>query len=447
MRGCRRHYSTVMRNAWANSGNRKVQNFCVVRAAEFRLRYVISYCQLWCIDQRHLETIRYIQPAAPRSSAILGAACSNASAVLFFLRPVLSLLDRSAPGVAARAHQHQDAGEKEVDAMDAALGLLGLGSPCVITLEFDGPPDRPYVSQTIPTSAHDQASDQLRHSGGTLSTLDDANAKPPTGALPLFSETETVGGRVTIAVDDGKSVQHRGIMVEFVGVIEMLYDRDRSQEFTSLVRHLDDPGMLSGTRQHVFAFTNVEKAYDTYAGINVRLRYFLRVTIQRAQYTPDIVKEFDMAVRHYSSAPDANTPIRMEVGIEDALHIEFEYNKSKFHLQDVVIGKIYFLLVRIRVKRMEVEIRKRESAGSGANVYNETDTLMKFEVMDGAPVRAESIPVRMFLSGCPMLTPTYRSVNNKFSVKYYLNLVLVDEDDRRYFKQSEITLYRQGREG
>ena len=27
-------------------------------------------------------------------------------------------------------------------------------------------------------------------------------------------------------------------------------------------------------------------------------------------------------------------------------------------------------------------------------------------------------------------------------MKYYLNLVLVDEEDRRYFKQQEITLYR-----
>jgi vacuolar protein sorting-associated protein 26 len=36
----------------------------------------------------------------------------------------------------------------------------------------------------------------------------------------------------------------------------------------------------------------------------------------------------------------------MEVGIEDCLHIEFEYNKSKYHLRDVVVGKIYFLLVR-----------------------------------------------------------------------------------------------------
>lgn len=40
------------------------------------------------------------------------------------------------------------------------------------------------------------------------------------------------------------------------------------------------------------------------------------------------------------------------------------------------------------------------------------------------------------------LTPTQKNVSNRFSVKYMLNLVLVDEEDRRYFKQQEIQLYR-----
>ncbi|KAL4134459.1 hypothetical protein PRIC2_004759 [Phytophthora ramorum] len=73
--------------------------------------------------------------------------------------------------------------------------------------------------------------------------------------------------------------------------------------------------------------------------------------------------------------PPVDRSIKMEVGIEDCLHIEFEYDKSRYHLKDVVIGKIFFLLSR-------------------------------------------------------------------FSVKYFLNLVLVDEEDRRYFKQQEITLWR-----
>lgn len=49
-------------------------------------------------------------------------------------------------------------------------------------------------------------------------------------------------------------------------------------------------------------------------------------------------------------------------------------------------------------------------------------------------MRGESIPIRLFLNGYD-LTPTMRDINKKFSVRYYLNLVLVDEEDRRYFKQ------------
>jgi len=36
---------------------------------------------------------------------------------------------------------------------------------------------------------------------------------------------------------------------------------------------------------------------------------------------------------------------------------------------------------------MELAIIKRESTFSGSNVYHESDTALKFEVMDGAPVR------------------------------------------------------------
>lgn len=45
----------------------------------------------------------------------------------------------------------------------------------------------------------------------------------------------------------------------------------------------------------------------------------------------------------------------MEVGIEDCLHIEFEYDKSAYHLQDVVIGKVRCPIGQgstVRVRRM-----------------------------------------------------------------------------------------------
>jgi len=348
--------------------------------------------------------------------------------------------------------------------MDAALGILGLSAPCVISIEFDGGESRRAVVVAESRAHGGGGGSNHHHQSGftgnvsngiqgnsTASMSGSSTVSGNTGkqsgvrTIPLFGKEETVSGVITVAPREAsKALTHLGIRVEFVGAIEMLYDHENSHEFTSLLRDLDDPGSITSARTYSFAFPQAMKAFDTYSGINVRLRYFIRVTVLRAQYTPNIVREFDLAVRHVQKEPTdvPSAPIRMEVGIEDALHIEFEYNRSRYELRDVVIGKIFFLLVRIKIKRMELEIRRRESAGSGSSVYNETDVIAKYEVMDGAPVRGESIPLRLFLSSFPSLTPTYRAINNKFSVKYYLNLVIVDHEDRRYFKQAEIVLWR-----
>ncbi|TRY94143.1 hypothetical protein DNTS_028137 [Danionella cerebrum] len=222
----------------------------------------------------------------------------------------------------------------------------------------------------------------------------------------LFYDGETVSGKVNVTLKTpGKRLEHYGIKIEFVGQIELYYDRGNHHEFVSLVKDLARPGELSQSQSFDFEFTHVEKPYESYTGQNVKLS-----------------KELDIVVQTLCTYPELNSSIKMEVGIEDCLHIEFEYNKSKYHLKDVIVGKIYFLLVRIKIKHMEIDIIKRETTGTGPS---------------------ESIPIRLFLAGYE-LTPTMRDINKKFSVRYYLNLVLIDEEERRYFKQQEITLWRKG---
>ncbi|GAA5965080.1 hypothetical protein JCM21900_002977 [Sporobolomyces salmonicolor] len=257
---------------------------------------------------------------------------------------------------------------------------------------------------------------------------------------PVYFDGEAVRGQAIVRVKDGKPIKHDGIKVEFVGSIELFYDRGNHYEFLSLVQELATPGEMRTAQAFDFEFKNVEKQYESYHGINVKLRYFVRVTVSRRM--ADVVKERELWVHSFRMPPDTNNSIKMEVGIEDCLHIEFEYNKSKYHLKDVIVGKIYFLLVRIKIKHMELSIIRRETTGAVPNQYNESETITKFEIMDGAPVRGETIPIRLFLGGFE-LTPTFRDVNKKFSTRYYLNLVLIDEENRRYFKQQEITIYRQ----
>ncbi|PTB69923.1 vacuolar sorting protein [Trichoderma citrinoviride] len=305
---------------------------------------------------------------------------------------------------------------------------------------------------------------------------------------PLYMDGESVKGAVTVRPKDGKRLEHTGIKVQFIGTIgthlnhydqspgptrggsrrsssslaglltpswsapairlglqqqrrhhltdglvEMFFDRGNHYEFLSLNQELAAPGELQHPQTFDFNFKNVEKQYESYNGINVKLRYFVRVTVSRRM--ADVIREKDIWVYSYRIPPEMNSSIKMDVGIEDCLHIEFEYSKSKYHLKDVIVGRIYFLLVRLKIKHMELSIIRRETTGAAPNQYNESETLVRFEIMDGSPSRGETIPIRLFLGGFD-LTPTFRDVNKKFSTRYYLNA-------RRYFKQSEIILYRQ----
>ncbi|ORX44602.1 vacuolar protein sorting-associated protein 26, partial [Hesseltinella vesiculosa] len=290
--------------------------------------------------------------------------------------------------------------------------LFGLSNPVDIQVEFNGEKERKHLDVKVDKDQRE--------------------------SMPVYLDGEAVSGKAVIRVRDGKRFEHNGIKVEFVGSI------GKSHEFLTLSQELAAPGELRQTTSFDFEFKNVEKQYESYNGINVKLRYYVRVTVARR--LADLIRERDMWVLSYRMPTEVSNSIKMEVGIEDCLHIEFEYNKSKYHLKDVIVGKIIFLLVRIKIKTMELSIIRRETTGALPNVYNESETVTRFEIMDGAPVKGETIPIRLFLGGFE-LAPTFRGksqshVNKKFSTRYYLNLVLIDEENRRYFKQQEITMFR-----
>ncbi|TRY53156.1 vacuolar protein sorting/targeting protein 26 [Cryptosporidium tyzzeri] len=264
----------------------------------------------------------------------------------------------------------------------------------------------------------------------------------------IFSDGEDITGVAIVAIKPGRKLDHQGIRVEVIGQIDVIYDQSSSYDFFSITKDLEHSGSLFETKQYKWKFNAVDKPYETYYGTNIQLRYFVRLTVLRA-YASNIVKEVDFVVQNLSNGIPSSISeknkiqdgIKMEVGVEGCLHIELEYDKSTYHLKDVVIGKVYFSIVRLKIKYMEIDIIRLETCGSGPTAITETEVLSKFEIMDGAPAKQETIPLRMYLCGCD-LTPTYKNLQNKLSVRYFLNLIIVDEEDRRYFKRQEITLWR-----
>ena len=257
--------------------------------------------------------------------------------------------------------------------------------------------------------------------------------------LPAFYDKEHVTGAVQVNLTS-KSFDHNGIKIMLLGLIQSTTDKKNESQFITLTKELCPAGKLvNQNNKFPFAFNNVEKQYESYRGIEFNVRYILRVIISCSLRNLTWEREFGVARPETKEIlTTLNDPIRMDVGIEDWLHLSFELDRTKYSTKDVITGRVTFKTVSMKLKLMLLQIIRRETIIGGEM---DNAVLCKFEIMDGGPIKNEIVPIRFFLSPYE-LTPTYINVNNKFSVRYYVNMVLFDDKDKRYFKQHEIVLYR-----
>ena len=257
--------------------------------------------------------------------------------------------------------------------------------------------------------------------------------------LPAFYDKEHVSGAVQVNLTS-KSFEHNGIKIILLGLIQSTTDKKNESQFITLSKELCPAGkLINQNNKFPFVFNNIEKQYESYRGIEFNVRYILRVIISCSLRNLTWEREFGVARPETKEIlTTLNDPIRMDVGIEDWLHLSFELDRTKYSTKDVITGRVTFKKVSMKLKLMLLQIIRRETIIGGEM---DNAVLCKFEIMDGGPIKNEIVPIRFFLSPYE-LTPTYINVNNKFSVQYYVNMVLFDDKDKRYFKQHEIVLYR-----
>ncbi|KAL7695974.1 vacuolar protein sorting-associated protein-like protein [Lotmaria passim] len=272
----------------------------------------------------------------------------------------------------------------------------------------------------------------------------------------LYSWREPVKGRVVLT-PNGTSYTHRGVTVELIGVASTFRDLEEKNVFLQQERHFE-PDTINQPTPFEFIFS-APKEHESYRGIYAKVTYFVKATIKQ-RFKDAVIKE-EVWVHRADDALSESQPdtsahmnyfretsfgpesIAMDVGVDNLLHIEFRYNKKIFHMTERVLGKVTFKVADMEIAYGEVGLLRKEFLQPGqAEESMEQETLQKFEVMDGTPIVGEVVPIRLYLKSIPRLTPTFQNVETLFSVRYYLNLVLVSQDGKRYYKQQEIQLYR-----
>jgi len=188
-------------------------------------------------------------------------------------------------------------------------------------------------------------------------------------------------------------MEHTGIKIELTGQIEQNTDKKNPSRFISMTRDLEPAGIISNEITNInFDFKNVEKQFETYRGNNISVKYTLKVSVLAK--IRQVFQECEFAVinpQDPSSLETENQPIKLEVGIEDWLHLVFDVNRNRFSLRDCITGQVRFKKVGLRLKSMELQIIKKEIIGAGSMAQAETDVITRFEIMDGAPIKSKKI--------------------------------------------------------
>ena len=276
---------------------------------------------------------------------------------------------------------------------------------------------------------------------------------------PTFYGSEPIKGSIQISLNNSQKLKHSGIKIELIGEIDIHINDNETENplnnnqfnrFLSLTNNISKQGTLNKEiNLFNFEFKGVEKQYDSYRGKKFSIKYILLVTINIG--LSSVTKEKEICIFNCDrnlkkinklfKNEDINNKVKVEIGVENLLHVCFELDRKNYHLKDVVTGKISFKKINLELENMSLKIIKIESL---FGKEGEIEPLGIYEIMDGSPSSTEDIIYfKMYLKGYNNLSETIKNeINNNINVSYYISLEICDTENRNFFKKIEINLFR-----
>ncbi|EAL46790.1 vacuolar sorting protein 26, putative [Entamoeba histolytica HM-1:IMSS-B] len=259
-------------------------------------------------------------------------------------------------------------------------------------------------------------------------------------SLLVYSRGDDLKGKVLITLrDPSKQIQHQGIVISLVGLIK-ISPLNKTYQFYEENIEPSRGGIIFQEKTLIpFIFEQPFKNYETFIGDSIKLQYFLRIQIN-TKYPPRPYFEKEiyvsLPIEKIPLSPSINCEVRVDRIIQCSLHLRKSNYKT---VGDLILGDIILRNIKIVLSGIEIHLVRKECWNG--NTEKSVSIVKRFEVMDGAPIKGEKIPIRIPLRGVP-LTPSYNNIGGLFSTEYFISVVVIDSDGRRFFSETLIKLYK-----
>lgn len=243
----------------------------------------------------------------------------------------------------------------------------------------------------------------------------------------IFCQGDYIKGKIFPSVD----VSFTTIEANLLGQIRVKSD-DHLDLFYKVHFNLNHKGKIKANEFKEFQFEPSNVTVPSYYGTHYDVRYIVQILLinnEKVVMTADAPIYFLIC----EPPPEQIIPLKSEIGIQELLHIELVIQNPIFDVSNCLIGKIYFLKVRMRIVEMFLQIHRVEIFENGVSSSKFTSLVANFELMDGSPVRGSEIPFRIHLSGVK-LWPYPKESKNNLQVTYRIRFLLIDEEGKKYYK-------------
>ncbi|OHT06911.1 Vacuolar protein sorting-associated protein 26A [Tritrichomonas foetus] len=231
------------------------------------------------------------------------------------------------------------------------------------------------------------------------------------------------------------SFNHRGIEFEFA--TEFTPKSGKTLKYCSNTLRIAEAGTITGSQEFNLPQCEIPVNCQTYVGESFSLRHWVRITVKKLIGSVDYEKEIrSYNVMHPSKKFD---PICVRVAVSDAIRIDLIISRRQFEVGDVITGAAHFLLINLKVKSFTITFMAQEYTEANGRTIKNKHKIGTWEISDGAPVKGEIIPFRLFLDPLK-LDPSCANPQKGYSVTHLLRFTVLTMSDERYFKDLQIKL-------
>ena len=278
---------------------------------------------------------------------------------------------------------------------------------------------------------------------------------------PTFYDNDEISGNIILKLNNTKSLIYEYVSINICGILTI--DSQNSKIKTEIYKECQEltgkksPNIITNEITNFsFNFTPKIKPYETYIGSLLQIRYYINAIIKtnNTNSPPLIEKQIEIVCLKLPKKEICDKIYLKEknkekkeinIGVENVIHVRINLLKTKFFLDDVIIGKIKIIKSEIELNSIFLTIKREEKYYQLDDIKVKNEDLSNYEIAEGFIEQGDELCFKYFLKNIQNLTPSFEYKNdnkNKISVKYYLCFCFNDDQGYQFFKHIEIDIYR-----